>query len=453
MIPFAFVGLDTISAANVVTDTLELTDTAEYALVSYAPTIAPRRANRLAGQSRLAEVADSITLDVLGSTVQSCVAAYERLVGRLQQAARWWAGEGVEAVRVRMRVQSPIKSTVGDLVALIYGPPDDTPAAQANPLFEADIQRWAIRGVTLTFIRRGLLTGLTPATATSAATPVKTIGTCTFSASADQPTPTKLTITPNNSITVTPGYVLIAAQNGIILENADSYTNNYGSIAKVTDAAANRSVATQVVRVTAPNGGISIPIGTILWTHMAVFAMVRVNTVGGEWRLTTGAQVGATNTQEQAVDVAYDQGFPQPVLLGVFTSPAGFYTFINLDATGNTGTIDIDSLYLVRIDLPAAIFSANILSAGLSRSASFVIQIDPRDTTERQPTVQLITPAGAYTDTFDYNGEIFVTSEGTGLSFVMLDGTTSAAWRAGSGSTVYTDTVVAARAPVYLTPQ
>lgn len=453
MIPFAFVGFDTISTANVVTDTLELTDGAEYALKSYAPTIAPRQASRLAGQSRLAEVADSIVVDVLGSTASSCVQAYERLVGRLQQAARWWAGESVEAVRVRMRVQNPIKSAVGDLVALIYGPPDGTPPAQTNPVFDHDLQRWVIRGVQLTFTRRGLLTGLTPATATSAATAVKTIGTCTFSASADQPTPTKLTITPSNGITTPPGYMAVAALNGIILENADSYSNNYGGIAKVTDAAANRSVSTQVVRVTAPNGGISIPIGTILWTHMAVFATVRVNTVGGEWRLTTGAQVGNTNTQEQAIDVAYDQGFPQPVLLGIFASPAGFHTFLRIDATGNTGTIDIDALYLVRIDLPAAIFSANILTSGLTRTASFPVQIDPRDTTDRQPTVQLITAAGAYADTFDYNGEIFITSEGLGLSFVILDGTTSAAWRAGSVGTPYTDTVVASRAPVYLTPQ
>lgn len=459
MIPFAFLGLDTLSDAGAITDTLELTDLAEYALISYAPGIAPRRASRLANQSRYAEVADRLAVDVLGGTAVSCVQACERLMDRLQQAARWWGGESVEAVQIRMRVQG---GTAGDLTAIIYGPSPDQAPAQISPQFDSALDRWIIRDVQLSFVRRGLLRGTTPEIATSTATAQSVTGACTFAEDAALPTPTKVRFVPSGQMGDDPGYIIIAAKDGIQSVNAAAYTGGAG-VAKVVDTTTNLSVSGTVVQITAPTAGsFSVPITSVSWKAIALFAMVRVNTAGGEWTITANVRRGGSDGEDvrQVVRYQYDpvasRSSAFPVLLGVLSSDYGFNTFIDISVTGNTGTMDMDTLHMVRVDLPANIVTAtfNVPYVGMQRTTTFVAQIDPHDRDRRQPRVDAVdigTEAFAYA--YSYNGDVFITSSGDGLSFLLLEPGFQFKWREGSGTTPYTTTLTATRYPVYLTPQ
>jgi hypothetical protein len=158
MIPFAYVGLEAPShTAPGSVPVLELTDLIEYALVSYAPTIAPINPIQITGSMPYTEVVDEITVDVLGSTPAICTANAERLLRTLEGADQWFRGLAnqfgdITPLLIVVEVQG---SAVGRLGAAIVGyVPDDTPAT-VNPEFDQTYGRWVIRGVTVRLRRRG----------------------------------------------------------------------------------------------------------------------------------------------------------------------------------------------------------------------------------------------------------------------------------------------------------
>lgn len=455
MTTFSVLALETISSANVVTGLpLMLTNNADYALVSCDLGITARKRSALGGASPYTDVPVELAVHVIGSTAALCAAAMERLITMVAQARRWENRENVDGVRLRMRLQGGGT----DYICMLLGPPDGEPPTSfaIEEVAINSVNVFMVRDVMLRFIRRGLLYKTTAVTATSSATALKTVGSCTFAASSDIPVPTVLKFTPASAeVGFKPGLLVVTALNGIQRVNAKDGSLT-GSVVSFADSAANRSVSGNVARFTAPGGTAAIPISTVTWTQIAVFATVRVNTVGGAWDLTSFIFSGGASAefQNNPRRVEYNGGDPVTVFLGFFSSLFGFQTSITIDAVGNTGTMDIDCVYIARTDLPAYILDIRGAGGvGFFREPTFPGQIQPRDEYDRQPFVGQTDAGGTPINTYSYNGDVFITSSGTGLSFVALDGGYLGAWREGSAGVSYTDTVVATRYPSALTPQ
>lgn len=456
MTTFSVLALETVSTVNVVTGAISLTSNAEYALVNCDLGITARRTSALGGASPYTDVPVDLTVHVIGSTAALCAAAMDRLIAMVAQARRWVNRENVDGVRLRMRLQGG----TSDYLCILLGPEDNEPPTSFAIEETAinSVNCFMVRDVTLRFVRRGLLTKTAAVTATSSATNLKEIGSCTFAASSAIPVPTAIQVTPSaGPMGSSPGYVVITALGRIRRLDAASGTVTSGSAASTVDTA-NRAVGGSVMRFTAPGAVVSVSLGLdITWRQVAVFATVRVNTAGGEWSIAArlgSTSVGSSDEGQPRVVTVQPLLNPQTVFLGFFSARLDFRTEIVITAIGNTGTMDINCIYIAGTDLPAYIIDARLGSQGFARDISYAGAIQPRDHYDRDPFVgSTIIPGGTDQTTYSYEGDVFITSEGTGLSFVMLDGGSGGFWRQGSGVTPSTDVVVATRYPGALTPQ
>lgn len=169
MINYEYLAFVQVSSAGLITDEwafadLSSKDGGEYALVEYAPVVAPLRISRLGGSGSYDEVAETLTVHCLGSTPSAAVAAYERLIGALDIAARWLDEEADNVIQVRVRT---IESTVGELAAVVLGAMPGEPPASVSATWDQGLGMWAVRNVALRFRRRGLWLNPTQDTATS----------------------------------------------------------------------------------------------------------------------------------------------------------------------------------------------------------------------------------------------------------------------------------------------
>lgn len=456
---FSVLALETINTSNAVTGSLMLTGNAEYAVQALDLGITARKRSTLGGASPYVDVPVTMTMHVFGSTAAICAAAMERLVTTIAQARRWVNRESVDGVRLRMR----LNGGTADYTCMLLGPEDGAPPTtyQIEEVVINGVNLFAVLNVELTFWRRGLLYKTVAETATSAAVAQHVAGTCTFASSAAIPTPTDVVWASSSAANMGTGkgYTIIAS--GIQSVNAKDYTRGTAGMSVVADAAANRSVSGSVARFPSAGGDIDVPISAVTWGAVAVFATVRASSAADTWSARTYLQRG-TSATEYAYATIEQSTVPQVILLGIFQSQYGFDTQIVVDiedVTANTGTIDMDTIHLVQVDLPASIIAAhyNSASVGLRRSSTRSAAIRPRDRDGVSPElIALVTPGGTFAYAYSYNGDIFATSSGTALKFLMLDGGSGTAWReggAGPSYTPYTDTATATRYPVALTPQ
>lgn len=476
MATFSVLALETLSGANaavgaaVVTSSLYLTNNAEYALVGCDLGITARKQSALGGASPYTDVPVELTVHVIGSTAARCAAAMERLVTMVAQARRWENRENVDGVRLRMRLQGGTT----DYVCMLLGPPDGEPPTSftIEEVAINSVNVFMVRDVRLRFIRRGLLYKTSAQTATSAATGTKEVGACTFATSSDIPVPTSLIIGRDNSTDTSelPGYLIVAAQNGIQRLAASNFV---GAGTSTAEAASNRPIGSNIRRFTgAGTASADISANVSTWMEMAVLATVRPNSVGATWTVAASLFNGAQ--QQQAVPVTYRDGNAQVLFLGIFAGafPGDLANEILLTVDGSVGNFDIESVYLVRTDLPAYIISPRTSDGmGLRRKGGLPgnpALIDPRDHLDRRAVAMQVFYSGSAIGliadgAYDYNGDIFVTSSGAGLSFCVIENGTAAslgtntAWRQGNAAgpsyTPWKDTVIATRYLAALTPQ
>ena len=476
MSAFSVLALETISGANaavgvtVVTGSLFLTNTAEYALVSCDLGMTARKVSALGGASPYTDVPVELTVHVIGTTAARCAQAMERLVTLIAQARRWENRENVDGVRLRMRLQGG----TSDYACMLLGPEENEPPTSfvIEEVAINSVNVFMVRNVTLRFIRRGLLYKTAAQSGTSAATGTKEVGSCTFATSSDIPVPTSLTILRDSvgSTSELPGYLIVAVQNGIQRLAASNFI---GAGTSTAESAANRPIGANIRRFTgAGTASADISANVSTWMGMAVLATVRPNSAGATW--TVAASLFNDAQQQPAVPVTYRDGNAQVLFLGTFAGafPGDLANSIQITVAGSVGTFDIESVYLVRTDLPAYIISPRTSDGlGMKRWGGFVsgnpALIDPRDHLDRQAVaMQVFYASGAIgliaDGAYDYNGDIFITSSGNGLAFAVIENGTAAsfgantAWREGDSSSPYTpykDTVIATRYLAALTPQ
>lgn len=308
MIPFSYLALvevDTLSSPaatsyGAVQREWDLTAGVPYSLVSYAPAVAPLRRSRLGGDGAYGDVLDTIVVDVFGDCASDCVAAYESLVGVVDQAARWARLEAVNAIQVRAQVRGGV---AGELAAVLLGAaPGDQPATP-SPEFDEAVGRFVIRGVELRTGRRGAWLVPTP-DSTSASVTTGEVASLTFPAASDRALhPVELRITSQTDILLgstcdKAGFLLFAPTGNIGIANASAYTNVPTGVAVVGGLTTRNG---SVARYTPPDTNAVVLQGYVTGLPVAtkrahLFASVRNAASAYDYLLSARLRINASGT-------------------------------------------------------------------------------------------------------------------------------------------------------------
>lgn len=355
--------------------TMSLTDGISTDLVQYAPTVAPRRAATISGGGGYADVEDTIVVDIVGDTPGNCGATLMRLIGYIIQGGRWFAGENVNPVQVRARVE---RSTfTSDWMALILGPAGEQPPVAIDPQFDTTIDRWVIRGVELRFLRRGRWLASNQFYAANAAGATRNPQVLSFGSlsgtggnllGVDAPIALVPITTIGGTIGGEIGYLLSAVSAAAILLT-DASTATAAGYTTVANAAAFPFQGTNILRYTptttnfAASGLIYSNQITSAYQTWAVYAAVRKNTAAASFQVrvavtpesTGGIQGPVIRTRPVVVDSTDVD--PQILPVGVFAVNAQRFDLqLEIAASTTTGppTFDISYLVLHALDAPGA---------------------------------------------------------------------------------------------------
>lgn len=378
------------------TTLLDLTDTIHYALVSYAPVVAPLRDNELGGgDGPYADAQETITINAIGCTAAEAYAAARAVNDLLDQARRWWKGDGVTAVRLLVKAQG---SALDPLSVIVKGRAQGAPSNLALPaMWNEYHQRYVIQGITIQFVRRARLLSLTTDTATVAAAAVPTVMTATFATTHNQLSPLKVDFTGAPGVASSTIIIAVTPNTGQVIIEAESGVP-VGSFTSVADAA-NSPRGAAVARYTAP----AIPLAETLTVTIAglnssarrfvIIAAVRKNTaadvfdVSFSFRKVSGA-VAAILTTTETQRISGSNTNPQLLIFdpaSMKDQPNSLVLNLNPISTVAARTFDIDYIAVIQVDDNA---STILTVAWPSLGANETIEVDPL-ILEPTPRVQL----------------------------------------------------------------
>jgi len=450
MLVYEHLSVDTISTAGAITAVYDLVNGPQYQNARYAPGVAARRASSLAGLTPYAEVEDTLTVDITGSSAAACTAALETLIGLLDQGAQWRDGLNVEAVQIRMRIQF---GTAGLLSAIITGPaPGASPASyQAEPDVPTDPRRWIIRDVELRFVRRGRLLA-TQATASAASQESPTVGTITLGVTLPVVSPLALAYS-SVAGTLNPSFLLTAPRANALV-SAAALTGTATGYTSVNDAANSPYPSqTNVLRYTptgtavAASGAITGAVPTI-GRQFAVFAAVRNNSATVTFLIRTRLinQTYGPAGPWQVVDTSSTT--PRILPLGIISlsaNPGANTLFLEIQALSTSGSPTLDIAYVVTlaVDTPGA----RMVTLRAASASPFLFYATEANYDRSGGIRAAVSAPGTPGVNLPYDGDIDLAaaSDRVLASFVRVNGT---AWRP---TTQYTLTAYWRRA--YLSPQ
>lgn len=387
----------------------ELTDNVNYALVGYAPVVAPLRDSLLGGQGPYDTVADAITVHALGTTAALAYAAADRLNALLDQAWRWWHGERVTAVNLRALAQDT--TLTSPVVALVRGRAPSGPANLALPaVWSQEYGRYVIQNIQIQFVRGPEFFGTTQ-TATSGSAAMPSVLSATFAAGALTTwSPMVATLSGplrRSVLALQLGYLIVAPQNRIEIIEGESMTFSGSGLATSTaDAAAHASSGSVMRLSNAPAAAQLTKAFTANFAanayQVACFAAVRVNGTPAApitmrvilYRNTAPVGIGPT----VPIDYVYFEvaNIPQPVFLGIIDGVSPFTSVqLQTEWTENPVTIDIDYLVFVALNnAPDARVVATVIDpndytpfTGIASTSPLSVVYDPQALSQIAPVV------------------------------------------------------------------
>lgn len=475
MIPYSYLAMVSVSSAGAVTDEWCFTDGVRYALVEYAPGVAARRASRVGGNGAWDEVADSLTVHVLGGTATQCAANYDDLIRALDQAARWRQEDGAEVVQLRMQT---LGGTVGELATVVLGAEPGEQPASVRPAFDETDGCWIIRDVTLKFARRGLLLVSAVETATGTTVTTGEISTATL-ASHGVLSPCRSLAELDDGADSGYGYWLSGSSaSQFQVFNGSSMTPTADATAAAysyyADAAVNRSRSGTVLRITPASGAAvlksSVAITTLPSTYPVahVFAAVRPASATPIWDLQ------ALHYDSLSFSGVYQAGprVPVPQVAGVSIVYLGTvarveqWSALVLVARVTTAaypqTLDIDSIVMMGDDETANI--VGVLEGqriAFAAPALYMIALDPRPLSHVGPAVSQRISGGIGIDLLryplSYRGDAYAQQRGASMAGVLyLNSANNVnAWRPGTSTASIAGTMrlTAKRYKGYRVPQ
>lgn len=437
------------------TTIINLTDNINYALVGYAPVVAPLRDSELGGSGPYEDVPEQIVFHAIGCTAAVAYAAAKAVNDLLDQAQRWWRGENVSAVRLLIQAQG---STLDPLQVAVKGRAPGAPPNLALPAtWNATSLRYVIQGITIQFVRRGQLISTDSAPAASASAAAPAIHSVTFSDNQTLSSPAKVTIGGLSSLAAAfSGFLAITdSASDMALIEAESLAFPANSWNSVADATARGGNILRWARnstsftASASTGGTTVAARTY-----AVYATVRNNSATMAFLLRLAVKVGVYTYSTTPVPIDTSTTNPRVILLGIVVLPEytavtnhGFAIEAAQAASGAGHTIDIDTLLVVNLDDEMSRVIA-ISNFALTGGTSLIV--DDQILTKPVPSVGDTAQVPPYYTA--YGGVLPLASKGTSMA-ACLFATQGANWliKNTTPATVQTN-LTAVRHTAYLVP-
>lgn len=439
------------------TTTVELTDGVSYALVSYAPVVAPLR-DGLLGDGVYADVTESITFHAIGCTAADAYAAAAAVNSLLDQARRWWTNQGVAAVRLLVKAQG---SSLVTLSAQLKGRAAGGPSNVAlPPVWHEHAGKYVIQNIALQVVRRGQFLGLDDTAGPSASSANPTVQQVTFGSSHLTSSPLDLVVAGFSS-TPTPlikaGYLLVGSRtNDVQIRNVTGATaanwTVFGDAAKFPFSAA---VLRYTPVATTPSTSGDVALATVQG-NVALIAKVRNNSATTVFTVTAAFR-NAYGTVVTLPSVTIDTSSlnPRMMLLGTATVPPETNIItLTVQASAASGTLDFDALLVsnLRDETCAVIAYDDVAIGALSGAMTFQVLSERTSTTYIMPQVQLI-DAGAHIAPVTYRGALPLNTIGADV-FAVWTATNGIYWTfTNVSNTPVAVTIQATRHRAYLVPQ
>lgn len=437
-----------------------------YALVSYGMIVAPLNDNELG--PLYADVEEPLTFHATGCTPAEAMANVAIINTLLDQARRWWQGEPVDAVLLRVQAQN---ATLALDVAVLGRASGGPPAVAMQPTWDETIGRYIIRDVEIQFQRHGQFLSTTTESGVSTTATNPTVQAITISSVVTRSSPIKLEAMfrfggVNTLGGMYRGVILTAsAANRMQIYEAESGTlgTNVASVADAANLARGGAVARYSPGVLASAISIAItPAFDPAAKRFAFWAAVRNNSATTTFTI----QVFALNQATAATPITpIDTSTidPRIVFLGMasiqdFDNGLGVvgmsFATIRLTASAASGTLDIDYIVIQAVDdeTSAALMTATIADSLGAISASgggIPTTVDHQLLTKPGALVKINN--GSTIPALSYAGDPVLYSRGPFVACYL--GTFGPAWRISSGANVNDIIWTATRSPAYLIPE
>jgi hypothetical protein len=427
----------------------ELTNGVDYALVSYAPGVAPLRDSLLGGAGPYQEVTDTITVHAMGTTAALAYAAAEKLNTLLDQARRWWDGERVTAVQIRATAQD--STITSPLVALVRGRARAAPPSLTLPPVWSELfGKYVVQHIQLQFVRGPTWFGATQ-TATSGSSAMPAILSATFAAGGVNTfSPTVVTLTGplvRAVLSLQVGYLIVAPQNRIVVIEGEAMTKTGTGTATVTADAAAHASGGNVMRMSAAPAQLQLestfaaPFAANAY-QVAVFAAIRVNgTPTNPISMWTLLFRNAFFTSGPIVPIDYTffgvPNYPQIVFLGIIDTPSPFTKVMIVTSwLDNPVTIDLDYVVCVALNnAPDARVVATVIDpnsytpfTGAAAASAVTVTYDPKNLSEVAARVTGSEASGGTDEPWSIVGDPFLVTKEAIMTGMWLS-TDGAFWR------------------------
>lgn len=431
------------------TTTIDLTDTINYALVSYAPVVPTLRDSELASEGSYDTVAESITVHAIGCTAADAYAAAGAVNLLLDQARRWWNGANVSAVTLVIQVQDSTTTLRG----VVKGrAPGGTPGMALQATWSEFYGKYLVQNIAIQFLRRGpWVRSSESLTIASGANPSATVLSANFTTNVTDPCYLSLSaVNISSAITtnVTSVYLFWhkTAANLQVIEAESIPDSGSGRFSVVADAAA-LARGGSVLRFIGSSGLTDWVtqnplVITTSCKRAVVYAAVRSNsnakTFGVGVICTSSSGAGANNDPSEARTYwrATTANNPEIIPIGMVSVRYGIGAII-IECSSEaltTERMDIDYLILLGVDddqsgvLALGSFSVHdvVLATPGTDQLALDMLFDPRaDTTAR---VQLRNTTTGYIAAKTYSGDPIAQHSGQNLTCCIV-GCTSTYWR------------------------
>lgn len=412
-------GIDTVTiqtGANTLAD-WQLTEN------GWTPAIAGVHRSRLAGRGQYADVEESITVDVIGTTAALCYANLETLARLLDKAERWWRKN--EAIPPVLLKYAPQGSTIHTspttvLQAIVLGRAGNDElngVGQPKNAGETGGVLFEIDGVEIVCRRRGSWIGASEAPASAAAVANPAVLTITLPSTATIPGPIELLFTGfttsagTGTVDIPPGFLMVGPNNSFSLQQGEAATTGglaAGATYVSTADAAARASGGNVGKLNHNLSAIgaesvltwTLPAAFLNSTRMGVYLTYR-NNAAIVWTLRAEAFRTATALDNLNVTsyttILAGPNNPTAIYLGALASRNGFDTLRLRAATvSGTGTPTIDFDTIVAVDFSSGLTyvltqegmqQTAIGAAFASKNAQIAVNFSPA--TLRDPEVRL----------------------------------------------------------------
>lgn len=448
------------------TTTLELTNGINYALVSYAPGVAPLKESELGGEGPYENMVDTITFHALGCTAAEAYAAAAAVNVLLDQAQRWWNGENVSAVRLLIQAQG---SALDPLQVIVKGhAPGASPNVSLQPTWSAFYGKYIIQNIATQFRRRGQWLSPTTESAASANTSTPLTLSSSFASSATVLCPVSLEIAgfnATNDMQVGAHMVLwTPTVQELIFKEAEALasgnftsvveaTARSGNILRFTPASTSLDTTSQVV---------TMGVGATQ-QRIDIYAMIRNNDTTKTYQIRARCiplHSSAANDVISGSWVPIDgsTNFARPIALGSFVTLNGWsICFLEVIPSATGGTLDIDYLVFQCRDIPSASGAVAIrVNSVPGYGAAYSVVLSDNSLDGRTPTLLDRKTSGlAENDKYlSYQGDLTINQIGSTIALVWMSSSgTKFGQRNNADSANVSVGVTATRRPAYLVPQ